>query len=252
LAPAPAAVSAPVVPSGPKPDELAWSFLRDSSDTAALQRFTAQFPDSPLRKDAELRIATLAAEQATWNLVKDSKDPDQLRRFVSQFPNSAARADAEQRIASLSITTPATVAVSAPDPHELARALQFELMRVGCFVSKVNGEFDDDTKAAWHKFIKLTSKNLPDDASSDAINAVRGINKRVCPLVCRHGEHAEGDVCVADEPPPPPKHTVKREAPAREHSETPAAVAPTAKTPCQMPDRGASYSGMAGQRSGCN
>lgn len=236
---------APAVAPGPGPDELAWSLLKDTTDAAALRRFTAQFPDSSLRKDAETRMAALAAEQAAWNLVKDSKDPDQLREFISQFPHSADRANAEQRIAALSVAAPTTVAVSAPDPHELARSLQFELMRVGCFVGKVTGDFDDDTKAAWHKFIKLTSKNMPDDASSDAINAVRGINKRVCPLICPHGEHAEGNVCVANEPPPPPKHTVRREAPAPARAPTPAAAAPASNTYCQSRASGVAISSSA-------
>ncbi|HWS07730.1 MAG TPA: hypothetical protein VN362_07845, partial [Xanthobacteraceae bacterium] len=37
-------------------------------------------------------------------------------------------------------------APSAPDPHELARSLQFELKRVGCFNGEVSGNFNDDTK----------------------------------------------------------------------------------------------------------
>jgi hypothetical protein len=76
-----------------------------------------------LRKEAETRIAALAAEQAAWNLVKDTNDPEQLRRFVRQFPKSLDRADAEQRIASLAAAPPAPPAGTAPDPHDLARLL---------------------------------------------------------------------------------------------------------------------------------
>jgi hypothetical protein len=223
-APAPNPAAAPA----PDPAEFAWSLLKDTHDAAALQRFTAQYPESPLRQGAEARMAALAAEQAAWNLAKDSKDPDQLRIFVQQFPSSTVRADAEQRIASLSAATPTNPVVGAPNSHDLARSLQLELIRVGCFAGKMSGEFDDDTKAAWHKFIKLTSKSMPDDLSPDAINAVRGINKRVCPVVCPHGKHAEGDTCVANEPPPPPpppKHTVKREVPDREPNRPEAPVA---------------------------
>lgn len=204
---------APAAAPVPSPDEVAWALLKDTTDDAALRRFTAQYSSSPLRKDAEARIAALAAaqaakpvppspEQIAWNLVKDSKDPEQLRRFVEQFPNGMERPDAEQRIASLSASAPKVAISNAPDPHELARALQFELQRVGCFIGTVNGEFDDATKAAWHRFIKLTSISMPDDASSDAINAVRGITKRVCPLECQTGEHAEGGTCVANAPSP--------------------------------------------------
>jgi hypothetical protein len=230
----------PAAPPAPDPAAIAWSFLRDTNDAAALQRFTSQFPDSPLRKEAETRIAALAAEQAAWNLVKDTNDPEQLRRFVRQFPKSLDRADAEQRIASLAAAPPAPPAGTAPDPHDLARLLQFELMRVGCFAGKVTGEFDDDTKVAWHKFVKLTSRNMPDDVSQDAINAVRGVNKRVCPLVCPHGQHADGSECVANEP--PPKHTVKREAPARPRPPVPAAAAPAANVYCQGRSSGVAVS----------
>ncbi|MGB6504259.1 MAG: hypothetical protein WBE99_12520, partial [Xanthobacteraceae bacterium] len=89
----------------------------------------------------------------------------------------------------------------APDPHELTRSLQFELQRVGCFNGVVNGEFDDPTKAAWRHFIKPTSVSTSDAVSVNAIDAVRGINKRVCPLVCQGGQHADGEVCVIDAPP---------------------------------------------------
>jgi hypothetical protein len=204
---------APMVAPGPKPDERAWSLISDTTDAAAIRRFIAEFPDSPLRRDAEARIAALVEEQTAWSLLKDTKDIDQLRRFIREFPNSADRAEAEQRLALLSAAAPTALPVSAPDAHELARALQFELMRVGCFNGTVNGLFDDGTKAAWHRFIKFASISLPDDASSAAINAVRGINKRVCPVVCPHGQHAEDGSCVADAP-RPSKRTVVRSAPA--------------------------------------
>ena len=207
-------------PVPPRPDEVTWLLLKDTTDDAALKRFMTQYPNSPLRKDAEARIAALAAaraaepvppqpEQIAWAMVKDSKDPDQLRRFIQQFPNSTQRPDAEQRIAALS-----TVATNTSDPHELSRSLQFELKRVGCFTGTVNGEFDDATKAALHGFNKQASTNLPDEASADTIKAVRAINKRVCPLTCGAGEHAEGEQCVANAPSP---KRAEAAAPAREH-----------------------------------
>ncbi len=218
----------------PSPDEVTWLLLKDTTDESALKRFTTQYPNSPLRKDAEARIAALEAAQAAkpplpasdqiaWDLVKDSKDSDQLRRFVEEFPNSPMRPDAEQRMAALSANAPQSTIANAPDSHELARSLQFELERVGCFNGVVNGEFDDSTKAAWHRFIKLTSIRMPDEVSSDAINAVRGMNKRVCPVVCPAGEHAEGEQCVGNTPkrvttdaaPSRPAPTPRVPAPAR-------------------------------------
>ena len=61
-----------------------------------------------------------------------------------------------------SMTSPAVPAAhSARDPTGLTRALQFELMRVGCFNGVVNGQFDDATKAAWHNFMKLAPSPCP-------------------------------------------------------------------------------------------
>jgi hypothetical protein len=223
-APIPASASHPP----PDPAAIAWLLLRDTNDPTALQRFASQFPDSPFRKEAEARMTALATQQAAWGLVKDTKDPEQLRRFIGQFPKSPNRSAAEERIAALTAAPPP---VTAPDPRDLTRLLQFELTRVGCFAGKVTGKFDDDTKAAWHKFIKLTSRNMPDDVSQDAIDAVRGIDKRVCPLVCPRGQHAEGGDCVANER--PPKRTVKHEPPPRPREPTAAAAAPAPRVYCQ-------------------
>jgi hypothetical protein len=155
-------------------------------------------PDSP-KPIPNPALAALATEQIAWDLVKDSNDADQLRRFVGQFPDGAHQSEAQQLISALSAAQqPSATAVS--DPHELARSLQFELKRVGCFTGVVDGEFDDPTKAAWQRFIKLTSLSVADVPSSDAINAVRDFNKRVCPLVCAKGQHVDGDSCVADAP----------------------------------------------------
>jgi hypothetical protein len=224
---------APVPPtaSGPAPDEVAWMLIQDTNDAAALRHFVAQFPDSARRKDAEGHLAALLAAQTAWNSVKDSKDADKLRQFVLQFPDSSERPVAEQRIASLVATLQSQTVVSPPDPHALTRSLQVELQRVGCFNGDVNGEFDDATKAAWHRFVKLTSISMTDDVSSDAINAVHGIQRRVCPLVCPHGKHGEGEVCVANAPPPkaatPPPRAAATKTAAPKAATARAASAPS-------------------------
>ena len=220
----PEAAPAPAAPPAPRPDEAAWLLVKDTNDAAALERFIEQFRDSPLREDADARIAALA-EEAAWNRVKDSNDPDQLRKFIDQFPNGPQLRDAEQRIASLAPATLKYTVAPAPDPHELARSLQVELQRVGCFNDTVNGEFNDATKAALQRFIRLTSLSIPVDLSADAINSVRAITKRVCPLVCPGGKHANGEVCVSN-PPPPPKPTAARRPPKPPPSQAAPAAAP--------------------------
>src|SRR5215471_4245330 len=219
LAPAASAPVPPIV-SGPAADEVAWTLIQDTDDAAALRRFVAQFPDSARRKDAEAHLASLLAAQTAWNLVRDSKDPNQLRQFVRQFPDSSERSVAEQRIASLEAIPQKPTVTPSPDPHELTRSLQLELQRVGCFKGTVNGQFDEDTKTAWHRFMKLASITMSDDVSTGTIDAVRGITKRICPLDCPRGQHAEKEICVANAPPEhdakprrsseaPPEHDAK-------------------------------------------
>jgi hypothetical protein len=60
----------------------------------------------------------------------------------------------------------------------------------------------------------------------------RSVDKRVCPVICPHAQHARGEQCIANEP-PSPKHTAKV-APAREPRPAPAAAAPTPNSGCTV------------------
>jgi hypothetical protein len=162
-------------PAGPSPDEVAWSFLKDTSDPDALKRFVEQYPTSPYRATAEQRIVFLTKVQ------------------------SAEAAAIEQRMAALTAANEKAKAAPAPqiDAKDMTRLLQFELKRVGCFNGAVNGKLDPSTRGALQNFSKLASISLPEDVlSGDALKAIRGIDKRVCPLLCKSGERAEGDNCV--------------------------------------------------------
>ena len=196
-APAPQPASPPQPPSATaaapppvrsrSPDAIAWSLLKGTSDEDSLKRFVAQYPDSPLRKDAETQIAALAQQEA-------------------------AR-------------------IAAANQIEMTRSLQFELKRVGCYEGDANGQLDDATKAAWHSFTKLTSITMPDEVSPDAVKAVRAIDKRVCPLLCPTGQHAEADSCVADAP--PPKHVTTEVDHSRQlQAAKPRPAAPKAHARC--------------------
>ncbi len=164
--PPPVVVAAPPPPPkpiGPKPDELAWNLIRDTKDVGALQRFSQQFPDSARRPEAEKRVASLNAEAAAVAAAE------------------AARAAAAQKIGM----------------REMARLLQFELKRVGCYDGTVDGEFGQRSRSALNTFAKFAAVNInTDDLSPQVLALVRGIDKRVCPLTCRAGERAEGERCV--------------------------------------------------------
>jgi hypothetical protein len=138
-----AAAAAPAAPAPNAPAEVAeasdvaWSFLRNTSDADTLRRFVELFPNSSQVPAARQRVAALetaqksdaapsgaifslasdettqveeedikktrpyrkstAAVEAAWNLLKDSKDATVVRRFADRFPSSRRRAAVERR-----------------------------------------------------------------------------------------------------------------------------------------------------------
>jgi hypothetical protein len=200
-------------PVPPGPDEVTWLLLKETTDEAALQRFIGQYPKSPLREEAQARVAALAAEKAarqfppntdelTWLLLKDTNDEVALQRFIAQFPNSSLRKQAESRMAALASTQPEKVTrTTSVDRRELLQSLQIELRRVGCFSGAASGEFDQATRSALQRFSNFSSIKLPEDLTPDAISALRAIDKRVCPFVCPEGERLVGNSCIIEPAP---------------------------------------------------
>jgi uncharacterized caspase-like protein len=121
-------------------DEIAWSFLKGTSDASTLTRFIDRFPASSRIPDARMRIASLEiapsdvisdasknvavaftntefeqaeksvarrflsntpAIEAAWDVIKESKDHRIIRRFVEQFPTSNRRTTADKRLVDL-------------------------------------------------------------------------------------------------------------------------------------------------------
>jgi hypothetical protein len=207
-------VPTPPVVQGPAADEVVWNLVKESRDPAQFSRFLSEFPKSGLRVEAEKRLAALNAEverrpgsdEVVWNLVRDSRDPAQFTRFISEFPKSGFRAQAEQRLAALKAEQDAAQAsaqaaaqsAAVADRVELARSLQFELKRVGCYDQPVSGEFGAPAREALGRFAKFASVRIakPDEISSDTLSLIRRFDKRVCPLTCQADEKVEGDRCT--------------------------------------------------------
>ena len=83
------------------------------------------------------------------------------------------------------------------DQADIARLLQAHLRRVGCNPGNVDGNWDGDSKAALELFNKNAQTKLNVVvASLDALDSVRGKTDRVCPLVCKKGQRADGDRCL--------------------------------------------------------
>jgi hypothetical protein len=120
---------------------------------------------------------------------------------------------------------------AATDSGELARLLQVQLRRVGCYPIKINGEWNSQSRRALYAFNKHAGTKLDFRvANLEALDAVKARTSRICPLVCDHGYRAQGNTCVQIE------KTSSKPAPSRAHrpqltrrrppSPEPAAVSP--------------------------
>jgi Caspase domain len=135
-------------------------------------------------------------DEVAWDFVKDTRDSGQLRRFIEQFAKSTHHQEAAEKLAALE-QPPMNANVSAV-AGDIARKLQLELHRVGCFTAEPDGDWNASSRRALELFNKYSGTSLDTKvASLDAVDAVRGKTARICPLVCARGYHVEGEQCVA-------------------------------------------------------
>jgi hypothetical protein len=93
--------------------------------------------------------------------------------------------------------TPSPPSGAAAPQASIAQLLQAELRRVGCITGPTDGTWGPDSRNAmaafnWHAKTRFGI----DVASADALDAVRSMKSRVCPLQCADGFRVQGDQCV--------------------------------------------------------
>jgi hypothetical protein len=68
---------------------------------------------------------------------------------------------------------------------------------VGCLIGTSDGEWNATSQRSLTLFNKHAGTKFDTkQASFDALDAIKGKQGRVCPLVCDHGFTADGDACV--------------------------------------------------------
>jgi hypothetical protein len=81
-------------------------------------------------------------------------------------------------------------------PADLTKAVQIELRRVGCLTEDADGDWGSASRRSLSLFNRRAGTRLDTDvATSDALDAIKSKQGRVCPLVCPHGFEADGDHC---------------------------------------------------------
>ncbi|TYO62078.1 caspase family protein [Bradyrhizobium hipponense] len=141
------------------------------------------------KQAAEKAKADLVARQAAEKLAAEKVAAE---RTVQQQASETQPAAETQKVAALA--APPTSTLSAA---ELAKSVQSELRRVGCFVSSADGNWNAASQRSLTQFNKYAGTRLDVKlASVDALDALKAKQGRICPLVCERGFKADGDACV--------------------------------------------------------
>jgi hypothetical protein len=169
-----------------------------------------QAADKAAKRKAEAaqrqrELAELEKKQAAERelLAKERKELNQQLKALEETAKTraVAKQEKEQKLAALQPPEqqPKTDAPATPllDPHVMALVLQNELRRVGCEPGTVDGKWGKQGSTALAKFNVYAKLKLPTNVPTmDALEAVKGSESRVCPLICGPQFSKTGDQCV--------------------------------------------------------
>ncbi len=150
-------------------------------------------------------------ELSFWNSVKDSKSPAMLESYLERYPNGNFSALARVMIEQTKVAAvPPLFSVLPPDAKpalpDLAKDIQTELRRVGCYSGSIDGKWPGRTRGALAQFARVTSMDLKsEEPTLAALEALKGHTTRVCPLECGAGRVEMNGRCVAKAAPPSPR-----------------------------------------------
>ena len=169
-------------------------------------------PNLEARRDYEFfeRAGTKAAWDAFLKLHSSGPYADLARAQLAKIADGEAASRVPDRKAA---APPPPLVIAAapaarPDPAPPASPagpaagdviwmLQTELKRVGCYSGAISGDWNATSRRALDAFNRNAGTKLDTKAASlAAVDAVRDLQKRVCPLECGRGQRADGDQCV--------------------------------------------------------
>jgi len=215
LVPAKPVVTAPQ-PNNPQNDvrkdyELALQLgTRDGWNAFLVQYpdgFYANLAKGQLNKIAIEEAGAAAAEKALAGRAPaekaETEKPAVETAAAGQAPKQVAEkqsgeADARQKEQSQKVASlPPATDTAAPSGNDLIKSVQLELRRLGCLTAAADGDWNSASQRSLSLFNKNAGTKFDARlASTDALDALKTKQGRVCPLVCDHGFKADGDHCV--------------------------------------------------------
>jgi hypothetical protein len=218
-------------------DMQAWAKLHGSSDRRQLGDFITQYPNSPLIRDAQERLAVLdraeqlrleeeaRAQAEREQMIRERSQRNQFETGrialdeVQQDPSEEGRhrtnapviseelpGATEKLPATHSASLPPAEPVSRPSPQPdalsggaLVQSIKRELKRVGCYTGRIDDDWTtSETKSSLNRFAKYGNLSAePTIPDVDFLDFVRSRPDRVCPLECGAQKIERNGQCVA-------------------------------------------------------
>jgi uncharacterized caspase-like protein len=172
-----------------------------TSQTASVKQLSVDQSKKELEDTkAQAELAQQRAEAARQELEQTKRQAvEEAQRQVAESKR-VAKENAD-KVAALAPEATDERSVSPSPPQvsqtDVTRLLQAHLTRVGCSSGQIDGNWGDNSQHALELFNKNAKTSFDTKvASLEALDAVRNIPDRVCPLVCEKGERAAGDHSV--------------------------------------------------------
>jgi len=153
----------------------------------------ARRADELARAREDVRKAQEAARKAEAGRAAALAAADQARRVAEAAKASVAKAAAEpqsQKIANLQQGTDASA--------NLARSIEVELERVGCYPGQADGRWDTKARDALRAFNQAAKAALSVDVpTEETLREVAARKGRICALSCAPNEKLQDGRCIA-------------------------------------------------------
>ncbi|MBB4256133.1 MULTISPECIES: caspase domain-containing protein [unclassified Bradyrhizobium] len=175
------------------------------------QRVEREKAAADLKAAEEARVAAekakqTALEQATEAERKRTASESTIVAALSENKPAVGSTAADGSTAAMSAdaNSPPRLAALTAEPRQtdiakadIAKSVQGELNRVGCFTGAVDGRWNTASQRSLSLFNRYAGTKLDTKlASLDALDAIKLKPARVCPVICDHGYKASGDQCV--------------------------------------------------------
>lgn len=210
----------------------AWVTVNNSTSIAVLEAYIERYKGTVFADMAKARLEEVKSSQITTlvdrTIAVEPKAEATAESGQSEVSTEAAAADtapAEPAAGETVVATaePATApevataepaetpATAAADPATLARELQTELARVGCYLGEADGDWGRGSASALERFADAKGLELAvDEPSGEALDAVTAEQGEVCETVApQRTETATKRKAKRVEPEPQPKKRVK-------------------------------------------